>query len=172
MIGSTLPTADSDIRLLVAGVGNIFLGDDGFGVEVVRRLQQQPWPEGVWVRDFGIRAFDLEVALERADAAILVDAVCQGMAPGTVSTLRPDLEAPSGTPLENPHSITPERVLGRLSPESLPEPLVIVGCEPSTFGPPGVGQVGLSPVVQQAIEPAVAEIGRWVTAWRQEARDA
>ena len=69
-------------RLLIAGVGNIFFGDDAFGVEVVRELAHKPWPETVKVRDFGIRGFDLACALAGDhDAAILVDAAQRGGAP-------------------------------------------------------------------------------------------
>ena len=71
-------------RILVAGIGNIFLGDDGFGVEVARRLNAQPPIDGVDVVDFGIRAVHLayELAGGKYDAAILVDAVPRGGAPG------------------------------------------------------------------------------------------
>jgi hydrogenase maturation protease len=71
-------------RILVAGVGNIFLGDDAFGVEVVRRLAERPLPEGVRVIDFGIRGFDLTYALlDGYETAILVDATQRGGQPGT-----------------------------------------------------------------------------------------
>ena len=72
----------SDPRILVAGIGNIFLGDDAFGVEVAQRLLRQPWPAGVQVRDFGIRGFDLAYALQDGyAAAILVDAMPRGGCP-------------------------------------------------------------------------------------------
>src|SRR6185503_5673279 len=78
-------TAVSGPRLLVAGVGNVFFGDDGFGVEVVRRLAGRGLPDGAEVRDFGIRGFDLALALSSGwDAAVLVDASRRGGAPGTV----------------------------------------------------------------------------------------
>ena len=77
-------------RLLVAGIGNIFLGDDAFGVEVAQRLMKRPQSDGVRVVDFGIRSFDLALALERCDAAILVDATARGGAPGTLYVLEPD----------------------------------------------------------------------------------
>lgn len=72
-------------RVLVAGIGNIFLGDDAFGVEVTRRLLTRPWPDGVRVVDFGIRGLDLTYALlDGADAVVLIDAVRRGGPPGTV----------------------------------------------------------------------------------------
>jgi hydrogenase maturation protease len=71
-------------RILVAGIGNIFLGDDAFGCEVVKELRQRFWPENVHVRDFGIRGFDLTYALlDGYDVTILVDATPRGEAPGT-----------------------------------------------------------------------------------------
>jgi hydrogenase maturation protease len=77
-------------KLLVAGIGNIFLGDDAFGVEVVKRLAQRPLPEGVRVVDFGIRSYDLAYALmDDWDLAILVDALPRGGEAGTVYTVEP-----------------------------------------------------------------------------------
>src|SRR5215510_762446 len=79
-------------RILIAGIGNIFLGDDGFGCEVAERLSRREWPESVRVVDFGIRALDLVYALSDGyDAAILVDAVPRGGEPGTVYLIDPDL---------------------------------------------------------------------------------
>ena len=78
--------------ILVAGIGNIFLGDDAFGSEVARRLLLKPWPAGVRVEDFGIRGFDLTFALmDGYDAVILVDATPRGGVPGTLYTIEPDL---------------------------------------------------------------------------------
>src|SRR5271165_2423743 len=79
--------------ILIAGIGNIFLGDDGFGVEVVRRLAARKLPAGVRVADFGIRGFDLAYALQDGyKTTILVDAFPHGQEPGTVSVIEPDLE--------------------------------------------------------------------------------
>ena len=78
-------------QILVAGIGNIFKGDDAFGVEVARRLAQSPLPAGVKVVDFGIRGIDLTYALlDGYDAAILVDTAKRGAAPGTVSIVAPE----------------------------------------------------------------------------------
>ncbi len=78
-------------RILIAGIGNIFLGDDAFGSEVARRLAAQPIPDGVRVVDFGIRGFDLAYALiDGYDATILVDATPRGGSPGTLYLIEPD----------------------------------------------------------------------------------
>src|SRR6185436_10130886 len=79
-------------QILVAGIGNIFLGDDAFGSEVARKLQQRPLPQAVRVVDFGIRGFDLAYALlEGYEATILIDATPRGDVPGTLYTIEPDL---------------------------------------------------------------------------------
>jgi hydrogenase maturation protease len=100
------------MKILVAGIGNIFLGDDGFGSEVARRLLKRRLPEGVIVEDFGIRGLDLAYALlERFDLAILIDACPRGAAPGTVSVIEPD---PAGHAAGiDPHSMDPMTVLRR-----------------------------------------------------------
>src|SRR5438128_1754175 len=86
--------------VLVAGVGNIFLGDDAFGVEVAQRLARRPLPAGVRVVDFGIRGLDLAYALlDPYEAVILVDAMPRGEQPGTLYVLEPDL-GPDSAPAE------------------------------------------------------------------------
>ena len=82
------------MTILIAGIGNIFFGDDAFGVEVVRRLAARPLPAGVVVKDFGIRGFDLACALQDGyDAVILVDAMQRGAPPGTLHVLEPETES-------------------------------------------------------------------------------
>jgi len=77
-------------RILIAGVGNIFLGDDAFGVEVVQQMAGRTFPPGVRIVDFGIRGLDLTYALlEDYDAAIIVDALPRGQAPGTLYVVEP-----------------------------------------------------------------------------------
>jgi hydrogenase maturation protease len=152
----------SSPSILVAGIGNIFLGDDGFGVEVVQRLSRHAWPPGVHVADFGIRGFDLAYALIAGhDHVILVDACPRGDAPGTVYVIDPDLHAPqdAGPPGQNgvmldAHDMNPMNVI-RLAQSlgTVSEHVIIVGCEPETLGP-DEGQMGLSPVVAQAVEKA------------------
>lgn len=121
-------------RLLVAGVGNIFLADDAFGPEVIRALGRRPLPPEVRVRDFGIRGMDLAYALlDGYDTAVLVDAAVRGQAPGTLSLIEPDLpdRATVGAPPEA-HGMDPAKVLAlaaHLGDEPLPRVLVLA-CEP------------------------------------------
>ena len=100
-------------RILIAGVGNVFLGDDGFGVEVVRRLMEVELPECVVVADFGIRSFDLAYALiEEWELIIIVDAARSGRAPGTLYWIEPDLA--DGAPNEvfyDGHTLHPAAVI-------------------------------------------------------------
>ncbi len=144
-------------RILVAGIGNIFLGDDGFGVAVAQRLLQRPWAEGVEVKDFGIRSFDLAYALmDDYDLSILIDAMQRGKTPGTVFVIEADLTAFEETApaaIET-HTMDPVMVL-RLTHAlgGHPRQLMVVGCEPETFGPEE-GQMGLSATVEAALEEA------------------
>ncbi|TDD23280.1 hydrogenase maturation protease [Nonomuraea diastatica] len=126
-------------RILVAGIGNVFLGDDGFGVEVARHLAEGPAVPGADVVDFGIRGMDLAYALQRAyTAVIFVDAAPRGHAPGTLTVLDPDLpgdgEAPAEGPVEG-HGMDPVSVL-RLARRMgrLPARVRVVCCEPVTAG--------------------------------------
>jgi hydrogenase maturation protease len=120
-------------RVLVAGIGNIFLGDDAFGVEVARRLVTRSWPDGVRVVDFGTRGLDLAFALESCEAAILVDATPRGGAPGTLYVLEPVVDAaPSDD--ASAHGMTLDRLLARIPQSALPRQIRLVGCEPSRLG--------------------------------------
>ena len=138
-------------RILVAGVGNIFFGDDGFGVEVSRRLSERALPEGVQVKDFGIRGLDLTYALlDGWDAAILVDALPRGGDPGTLYVLDPAADA--APPVLDPHAMHPARVLAMAwELGGTPPILRVVGCEP---GAAEEMQIGLSPAVAAAVDPA------------------
>src|ERR1700761_7263866 len=102
-------------RLLVAGIGNIFLGDDGFGSEVARRLLGRQLPADVRVEDFGIRGYDVAYALmDPYEAVILVDAAPRGQPPGTLSLVEPDLDAIDAGPaaaMIQPHAMDPLAVL-------------------------------------------------------------
>jgi hydrogenase maturation protease len=147
-------------RILVAGVGNIFLGDDAFGTEVAQRLARRPQPQGVRVVDFGIRGFDLVYALlDGFDLAVLVDALARGGAPGTLYVLEPDLQeltAPETQPVVEPHGMHPLNVLRLVkSLGGQPPPLRIIGCEPATLGDEENPVMGLSESVQAAVEEAV-----------------
>jgi hydrogenase maturation protease len=118
-------------RALVAGVGNIFLGDDGFGVEVVRRLAEREMPEGVEVKDFGIRGMDLAYALqEDYEVVVFVDAVPRGEEPGTVYLIEPEIEEDGEVSLDT-HGMDPVKVI-KLSRAlgAKPTRTLVVGCEP------------------------------------------
>ena len=118
-------------RILIAGVGNVFLGDDGFGVEVVKRLAGRGLPEGVEVVDFGIRGMDLAYALQDDyDAVVFVDATPRGEEPGTVYLIEPEIEEDGGVMLDT-HGMDPVRVL-KLSRALGARPIrtLVVGCEP------------------------------------------
>jgi hydrogenase maturation protease len=119
-------------RVLVAGIGNVFLGDDGFGVALADRLARGALPEGVEVVDYGIRGMDLAYALHDGwDAVVLLDAVPRGLPPGTLSVIEPDLD---DVPVAvDAHGMDPVKVLGlaRALGGPLPRTLV-VGCEPRT----------------------------------------
>src|SRR5262245_50143697 len=119
-------------RILVAGIGNIFLGDDGFGVEVARALRFQRFPPNVRVVDFGIRSYDLAFALSDGyDAVILVDAAPHGRAPGTVSLIQPEPAAASAQPIIDGHTLTPAAVLQLAARNGdTPAELYLVACEP------------------------------------------
>ncbi len=143
------------IRILVGGIGNVFLGDDGFGVEVVTRLPRR-LPAGVHAVDFGIRGVDLAYALCEFDAAILIDVAARGGDPGTLYVLEPEIggaDAPADA-----HGLTPERVLRWIGAGSAPPTLRLVACEPESFGAPGIGREGLSEPVEAAVEEAVAVV--------------
>jgi len=118
-------------RILVAGIGNIFLGDDGFGVEVVRRLAGRALPEGVEVVDFGIRGLDLAYALqEEYELVVFVDATPRGQEPGTVYLIEPEIEEDGDVSLDT-HAMDPVRVI-KLSRAlgARPTRTLVVGCEP------------------------------------------
>lgn len=143
--------------LLVAGVGNIFLGDDAFGPEVVRALEHRPLPAGAHVRDFGIRGMDLAYALLGGCAtAVLVDAAPRGQRPGTLSLV--EAEPPDGTVVPEAHGMDPEKVLAlatHLGDEPLPRVLVLA-CEPAVLPRPDEDIApGLSEPVREAVGQAV-----------------
>jgi hydrogenase maturation protease len=122
----SLPTV---VRVLVAGIGNIFLGDDGFGVALANRLAHATWPAGVEIVDFGIRGMDLAYALSDYDAVVLLDAVPRGQPPGTLYVIEPDLH--DLPPDVDAHGMDPVKVLAlaRTLGGPLPRTLVL-GCEP------------------------------------------
>jgi hydrogenase maturation protease len=147
----------SPIVALVAGVGNVFFKDDGFGVEVARRLASRPLPDGVEVKDFGIRGVHLAYELDAVQKLlVVVDAVRRGEAPGTLYVIEPDFGAPSPDDevagahgMHLPAVIHAARGLGQIPPR-----VILVGCEPEDVGE----GMELSAPVEGAIEAAIAKI--------------
>jgi hydrogenase maturation protease len=159
------PIIPATTRVLVAGIGNIFLSDDGFGVEVARRLRTHDVPEGVHVEDFGIRGLHLAYELLNGyDALVLVDAVPMGEPPGTVMALEPEHNAADRRGTESGHDVLPTIEAHSMSPTVVLDVLeglggrvdriVIVGCEPARIDE----GIGLSEPVQTAVDRAVDAI--------------
>lgn len=149
-------------RILVAGVGNIFLSDDGFGVEVISRLRQagSPLPGGVTLADFGISGIHLAYELlEGYDRLILVDAISRGGEPGTIYVLQPD-EIPASGAIADAHGMEPGAVFAYLaSIGGTPIPTLIVGCEPASLDE----NIGLSERVAGAVDKAIQVVQELLT---------
>jgi hydrogenase maturation protease len=144
-------------RVLVAGVGNVFLGDDGFGVEVVRRLARTPLPDWVRVADYGIRGLHLAYDLAGADheLTILVDATVRGDEAGTIHVIELDTSKTTETPCLDAHGMQPDVVLNLLAwLGAAPGRVLLVGCEPEVLD----HRMGLSPVVEQAVGTAAGAV--------------
>jgi hydrogenase maturation protease len=148
-------------RMLVAGVGNIFLGDDGFGVEVARRLATEDLPDWVRVADYGISGMHLAYDLANGyETTILIDATSRGDDPGTIYVIELDKTKPpratAGSPgrsqLFDAHGMQPDVMFGVLDMLGADAGnVLLVGCEPASvdYG------IGLSPVVTAAVGEAV-----------------
>ena len=155
-------------RILIAGIGNIFLGDDGFGSEVARQLAGKTFPPEVRVVDFGIRGFDLAYALlDGYDVTIFIDATPRGGEPGTLYTIEPDLSELSGLDerqmMVEPHGMNPMKVLAMVKAMGGEfKRILLVGCEPATLGPEE-GKLGLSEPVEAAVVGAVRVVESLVT---------
>jgi hydrogenase maturation protease len=147
----------SAARTLIAGIGNIFLGDDAFGVEVVWRLAARRLRPGIRVVDFGIRGIDLTYALlDDYKLVILVDAVQRGGKPGTIYIIEPLLENAGAM---QTHEMAPAKALAAAKAMGAAlANVIIVGCEPHSFGSEEEPQMGLSRAVEAAVEEAVALI--------------
>jgi hydrogenase maturation protease len=176
-------------QLLIAGVGNIFLGDDGFGVEVAGRLASVDLPEWVHVVDYGIRGMHLAYDLAGYSSAILVDATARGGAPGTIYVIEPDPPQPAtatddsataaSNPIFNAHGMQPDVVLSMLSMLESDQAadrhvqgadtrqVLVVGCEPAfvDYG------IGLSAPVAAAVDEAVTVVTDLVSAAAQSGAD-
>jgi hydrogenase maturation protease len=145
------------MKVLIACVGNIFLGDDGFGVEVAQSLSKRQLPEGVSVKDYGIRGFDLAYALlDPWELVIIVDALSRGEAAGTLYVIEPELNGPASLDTAlNPHGMDPVRVLSlAASMGPISAQVLVVGCEPHDFGDELEGRMGLSSRIQGVVEAA------------------
>jgi hydrogenase maturation protease len=146
-------------RILVAGIGNIFLGDDGFGVEVVRRLAGRELPEEVEVVDFGIRGLDLAYALqEEYELVVFVDATPRGQEPGTVYLIEPEIEEDGEVSLDT-HGMDPVKVI-KLSRAlgARPTRTLVVGCEPQVV----VSGEDYDDMLMELSEPVRAAVGEAV----------
>jgi hydrogenase maturation protease len=146
-------------RILIACIGNIFLGDDGFGTEVANRLARRPLQPGVILKDFGIRGLDLTYALlDPYDLVILVDACPRGAAPGSLYVIEPDAPDAAPASLET-HGMNPMQVLRMVkSMGGGMGRILIVGCEPADLGSDDEGKLGLSDPVLAAVDEAIVLI--------------
>jgi len=162
------PRAVVTKNILIAGIGNIFLADDGFGVEVANRLASRSFPSGVRVTDFGIRGFDLAYALmEGYETTILVDAYPGDGPPGALFVVEPDLKDLNSGGMQSgviePHGMNPRNVLRMAtSMGGQLKRVLLVGCVPETLGPEE-GQMGLSATVTAAVDEAVKLVDSLVT---------
>ncbi|WP_081736636.1 hydrogenase maturation protease [Amycolatopsis orientalis] len=147
-------------RVLIAGIGNIFLGDDGFGVEVARRLSAEVFPGRVRVADYGIRGMHLAYDLVSGeyDLTVMVDATQRGDAPGTVYVV--ELDPPDGPPRPtaealDAHGMQPDVVLNLVALlGGNPGRVLLVGCEPAVLD----HRMELSPPVVAAVDTAVGAV--------------
>jgi hydrogenase maturation protease len=165
------------VTVLVAGIGNVFRSDDGFGVEVVNRLAGRALPDGVEVVDIGIRGMHLAYQLlDGYSALVLVDATSRGGRPGQLYLLEHDVSAPpepgDEVPVPDAHDMTPDIVLSLLGslaaamgPESGLAPaaglrrVLVVGCEPASTE----DGMGLSAPVAAAVDSAATAVVRVAT---------
>ncbi len=148
-------------RTLIAGIGNVFLGDDGFGVETLRALSAHPLPPGVEAVDFGVRGVHLAYQLlDGYDTVVLVDATARGGAPGTLYLIEvgeEDVGAPPGGAALDGHDMSPATVLALLDTlcagtgAEAPRRVLVLGCEPACVEE----GIGLSSSVADAVPRAV-----------------
>jgi hydrogenase maturation protease len=146
------------VRILVAGIGNIFMGDDAFGCEVAKKLSARELPADVRLVDYGIRGLDLTYALlDNPDLTILIDAIHRGGAPGTLYTIEPEVESGSDERMDT-HSMDPVRVLqAARAMGGAAGRILLVGCEPGDLGGEE-GRMGLTPPVAAALDEAAGMV--------------
>jgi len=162
-VNAVLPWERSGVRakrVLVAGVGNVLRGDDGFGPAVTELLGHLP--EGVDVIETGIGGIALlQELMAGCDGLVLIDALDRGDEPGTVTVIEPEI--PEAVHVPDVHLADPNRVLSMAKTMGvLPDRVVIVGCQPVGMDDLGAG---LSPQVRSALPAAVARIEETVNAW-------
>lgn len=155
---SEITPSPMDDKILVAGIGNIWMKDDGFGGEVAKRLNNKDLPKGLTVTDFGIGGLDLAYELQNGFAAlVLVDISRQGGEPGTLYVMEVNPSDVEGEiqdgVMMDPHGMDPETVLRFIkSTGAWPGKVLIIACEPKEVGDFGLG---LSPEIEAAVDRAV-----------------
>lgn len=153
-LGSPAPRSQSASRVLVAGIGNVFLGDDGFGIALANQLAATELPAGVEVVDFGIRGMDLAWAMQDGyDAVLLLDATPRGEVPGTLYLIEPEVDP--GAHAVEAHGMDPVAVLSLVQAlGGEPPRTLVIGCEPRTRMEPEDEDfvAGLSEPVRAALE--------------------
>jgi hydrogenase maturation protease len=145
-------------KILIAGIGNIFFGDDAFGCDVARRCLARQWPAGVRTVDFGIRGLDLAYALfDNYDATILLDVVCRHAPVGSLCLIRPELDDDGNQPANfDGHTMQPEKTLRfARSIGADVSRVLLLGCEPAPFTDEDEMRGGLSAEVEAAAGRAV-----------------
>jgi hydrogenase maturation protease len=159
-------------QILVAGIGNVFLGDDGFGGKVARKLEGRELPEGVTVVDFGTGGLDLAYEVMRGyDALVLIDISRQGEPPGTLYLMEPDpAEVEGGIEdgaVIDPHAMDPQTVLRFVKTVGgWPGKVMVIACEPAAEGEM---EMGLSVAVEGAVDRAVDLVLETVATLRTDA---
>ena len=145
-------------QILVAGIGNAWLRDDGFGGHVAKALEGQDLPDGVSVFDFGSGGLDLAYEVMRGyHGLVLIDVSRQGGEPGTLYVMEPDEEEIEGGiedgEVINPHGMDPQTVLRFVKAVGgWPGKVVVVACEPANVEEMGLG---LSDEVAGSVDAAV-----------------
>jgi hydrogenase maturation protease len=156
------------VNILVAGVGNVLWGDDGFGVEVIQRLRNEPLPGDVRLTEIGTGGINLvQDLMDPFEALVVIDAVDHGRNPGTVMLIDPEVaDVEEMAPMEkydflaDMHYTKPERAFMLAKALGwLPEQFVLLGCQPEDVERLGTG---LSEPVAAAVDVAVAEVHRLV----------
>jgi len=155
--------------MLIAGIGNVFFGDDGFGVEVIARLRERALPCDACIRDVGIRGIDLVYALQDCEVAVLVDTVSRGNAPGTLYLIEADEPAadPESTPVMAAHALDPFEAVRIARSQGARARVFVVGCEPESFGTEHgqQGRMGLSATVAAAVDRAADIVEEFCAEW-------